>query len=39
VTWSKAKADGFSSDQALEDYVRIHADPNAQAASSKRKAT
>src|SRR5947208_11723336 len=32
VTWSKAKADGFSSDKALEDYVRIHADPNAQAA-------
>ena len=31
VTWSKARADGFSSDRALEDYVRIHADPNASA--------
>src|SRR4051812_19197460 len=37
VTWSKAKADGFSSDKALEDYVRIHADPNAQAAKLEQK--
>ena len=37
VTWSKAKADGFSSDKALEDYVRIHADPNAQAAKLEEK--
>ena len=29
MTWSKAKTDGFNSDQALEDYA-IHADPNAQ---------
>jgi isoquinoline 1-oxidoreductase beta subunit len=31
VKWKKAKADGFNSDRALEDYVRIHNDPNAQA--------
>ena len=31
VTWAKAKADGFNSDQALESYVKIHDDPNAQA--------
>src|SRR5215218_496497 len=37
VTWSKAKADGFSSDKALEDYVRIHADPNAQAVKLEQK--
>src|SRR5262245_15115275 len=30
VTWKKAKADGYNSDRALEEYVRIHADPNAQ---------
>ena len=37
MTWSKAKADGFNSDKALEDYVRIHADPNAQAAKLEEK--
>src|SRR5215216_4243426 len=31
VTWKKAKAEGFNSDRALADYVRIHSDPNAQA--------
>jgi isoquinoline 1-oxidoreductase beta subunit len=30
VTWSKAKAAGFDSQKALEDYERIHADPAAQ---------
>ncbi|HEY2336067.1 MAG TPA: molybdopterin cofactor-binding domain-containing protein [Burkholderiales bacterium] len=29
VKWAKAKADGFDSDRAMEDYVRIHADPAA----------
>jgi isoquinoline 1-oxidoreductase subunit beta len=29
VKWTRAKADGFDSDRALEDYVRIHADPAA----------
>src|SRR5882757_5320766 len=37
VTWSKAKADGFNSDKALDDYVRIHADPNAQVAKLEEK--
>src|SRR6266851_159621 len=37
VKWTKAKADGFDSGQALEDYVRIHADPNAQAAKLEEK--
>src|SRR3954462_13899412 len=37
VTWSKARAAGFSSDKALEDYVRIHADPNVQAAKLEAK--
>src|SRR5262245_22938161 len=37
VKWTKAKADGFNSDQALADYVRIHADPNAQAAKLEEK--
>ena len=37
VTWSKARADGFSSDRALEDYVRIHADPNASAVKLEEK--
>jgi isoquinoline 1-oxidoreductase beta subunit len=31
VTWKKAKAAGFDSDRALESYVKIHDDPNAQA--------
>ncbi|HKA80387.1 MAG TPA: molybdopterin cofactor-binding domain-containing protein, partial [Xanthobacteraceae bacterium] len=31
VKWTRAKADGFNSDRALADYVRIHDDPNAQA--------
>lgn len=29
VTWKKGKADGYNSVQALEDYAKIHADPNA----------
>jgi isoquinoline 1-oxidoreductase beta subunit len=33
VTWKKATAAGFDSARALEDYVRIHADPNAQSAT------
>ncbi len=37
VTWKKAKAAGFDSDRALEDYVRIHSDPNAQAATLESK--
>jgi hypothetical protein len=37
VTWKKAKAEGFNSAQALEDYVRIHADPNAQATKLEEK--
>jgi isoquinoline 1-oxidoreductase beta subunit len=37
VTWRKAKADGFNSDRALEDYVKIHADPNAQAVKLEQK--
>ncbi len=31
VTWKKAKAAGFDSERALESYVKIHDDPNAQA--------
>src|SRR5262249_15877342 len=31
ATWKKAKANGFDSDRALESYVKIHDDPNAQA--------
>ena len=31
VTWKKGKAAGFDSARAMEDYVRIHDDPNAQA--------
>jgi len=37
VTWRKAKAEGFDSDRALEDYVKIHADPNAQAVKLEAK--
>ena len=37
VTWRKAKAEGFNSDRALEDYVKIHADPNAQAVKLEQK--
>ncbi|AMN39837.1 xanthine dehydrogenase family protein molybdopterin-binding subunit [Rhodoplanes sp. Z2-YC6860] len=37
VKWSKAKADGFDSDKALESYVKIQADPNAQVASLEKK--
>src|SRR5215467_3199333 len=37
VTWRKAKAEGFNSDRALEDYVKIHADPNAQAVKIEQK--
>src|SRR5229473_2284553 len=37
VKWTKAKADGFDSGRALEDYVRIHADPNAQVAKLEEK--
>lgn len=31
VTWKKAKAEGFDSARAMQDYVRIHGDPAAQA--------
>jgi isoquinoline 1-oxidoreductase beta subunit len=37
VKWSKAKADGFDSNRALEDYVRIHNDPNAQVVTLESK--
>src|SRR5262244_703676 len=37
VTWKKAKADGFDSGRALEDYVKIHADPTAQAVKLEEK--
>ena len=37
VTWSKGKADGFNSVQALEGYVKIHDDPNAQATTLEKK--
>src|SRR6516162_9228676 len=37
VTWRKAKADGFDSDRALDDYVKIHADPTAQAVKLEEK--
>src|SRR3954463_1053066 len=37
VNWKNAKAAGFNSGQALEDYVRIHADPNAQTAKLEEK--
>lgn len=31
VSWKKGKAEGFDSARAMEEYVRIHADPAAQA--------
>ncbi len=37
VTWKKAKADGFNSERALESYVGIHHDPNAQATKLEEK--
>src|SRR3954469_14431386 len=37
MTWRKAKADGYDSARALDDYVRIHSDPNAQAATLEAK--
>jgi isoquinoline 1-oxidoreductase beta subunit len=37
VKWAKAKADGFNSVQALEGYVKIHDDPNAQVTSLEKK--
>ena len=37
VKWAKAKADGFNSAQALEGYVKIHDDPNAQATTLEKK--
>lgn len=37
VTWKKAKADGFDSVKALESYVKVHDDPNAQVASLEKK--
>ena len=37
ATWRKAKAEGFNSDRALEDYVKIHADANAQAVKLEEK--
>ena len=37
VTWAKARADGFDSDRALADYVRIHDDPKAPAVIVEKK--
>ena len=37
VTWKKAKADGFNSDKALDDYAKIHDDPNAPATTLEAK--
>jgi isoquinoline 1-oxidoreductase beta subunit len=37
VAWRKAKADGFDSGRALEDYVKIHADPTAHAVKLEEK--
>jgi isoquinoline 1-oxidoreductase subunit beta len=37
VTWKKAKAEGYDSDKGLESYVKIHADPNAQATTLEAK--
>lgn len=37
ATWKKGKAAGFDSARAMEDYVRIHADPNAQAVTLESK--
>jgi isoquinoline 1-oxidoreductase beta subunit len=37
VTWAKAKADGFNSEKALADYVKIHDDPGAKAAKLEEK--
>ncbi len=37
VKWRKAKAEGFDSERALADYVRIHDDPNAQVAKLEEK--
>ena len=37
VKWAKAKAEGFDSDRALGEYVRIHNDPNAQVVKLEEK--
>jgi isoquinoline 1-oxidoreductase beta subunit len=37
VTWKKGRAAGFDSAQALEDYVRVHADPNAKGVTLESK--
>ena len=37
VTWKKARADGFNSDKALEDYVKVHDDPNAKVVTMEAK--
>ena len=37
VKWAKAKAEGFNSDRALGEYVRIHNDPNAQVVKLEKK--
>ncbi len=37
VTWAKAKADGFDSEKALADYVKLHDDPNAKVAKLEEK--
>ena len=37
VNWKKAKAEGLDSARAMEDYVRIHDDPKAQAATLESK--
>lgn len=37
ATWKKAKADGFNSEKALDDYAKIHDDPNAPATTLEAK--
>ena len=37
VSWKKGRAQGFDSERALDDYVRIHDDANAQAATLEAK--
>src|SRR3984893_14148430 len=37
VTWAKSKADGFNSEAALEDYVKVSGNPNATAVKLEEK--
>jgi isoquinoline 1-oxidoreductase beta subunit len=37
ATWKKGKAEGFDSARAMEDYVRVHADPKAQGVTLESK--